>query len=320
MKKIFKTAIVVSENFPEDIKVEVIDISEEDSSREITRIDSSAVLFDKSIRYPEGFPNLKQNIDGNILDKSSFARLSPYENSDQYLVDVVVNAFFSLLPSIAERKGLSLLCFDTYFFEKILRKNIISKSFFNFAKKQNIERKNIWLIPINHINIEHWSLMLVVRKKKAIVYFDSLHFNPSVLIINAICEFIQRTLDEKWTNWHLYSPKDIPNQGTSGNCGVHVISWALHVATCCDYKFIEEDMNTARRSIAVILNNAQSIMNKNCSCKHEVKKEKVEKRTKTEDVKVDASIPYLQPSIKVPFGFDSTFQFCKKLADLERDS
>ena len=49
------------------------------------------ILFDRKLEYPPGF---------------------------QYLNDNIVNAFFSLLPTIANQKEFDILTFDTHFIKK----------------------------------------------------------------------------------------------------------------------------------------------------------------------------------------------------------
>ena len=123
--------------------------------------ESSTILFKKNTFYPDGFPKLTKLFDEITLDETCFARLFPYKSTEQYLSDPIINAFFTILPKSAEKKGLTLVPFDSYFYEKILEEKFISKSFFNYAKKQNVNRKNLWLIPINIRNMNHWSLLLV---------------------------------------------------------------------------------------------------------------------------------------------------------------
>lgn len=66
------------------------------------------VLFNKNMTYPQGFPNIKKDINGFVIEPQSFKTLMPFKSNDEYLDDNVINAFFSFLPNIAKKK-ISLL-------------------------------------------------------------------------------------------------------------------------------------------------------------------------------------------------------------------
>ena len=105
------------------------------------QLKSSVVIFFETTSYPENFPNLHKNIYVNKVDEKSFARLEPYNALEQYLNDIIIKAILSLLPSIAKVKGMTLINFDTFFYDKILEKGIISRYFFNYAKKHALDKK-----------------------------------------------------------------------------------------------------------------------------------------------------------------------------------
>ncbi|KYQ58853.1 hypothetical protein ALC60_02145 [Trachymyrmex zeteki] len=83
--------------------------------------------------------------------------------------------------------------------------------------------KDVWLIPINYCS--HWTLLMVLPKKKIMIYFDSL----------------------------LGNPNNDGNINAGGKCGVHICSWAYVIATGRMEHFQEKDMNNARKGIATYL-------------------------------------------------------------------
>lgn len=163
------------------------------------------------------------------------------------------------------------MCFDTLFFESILLNNAISEGFLKWAELHSIFESNVWLVPINHAN--HWTLLVVIVNAKSMIYLDSGH-DPSQTkkmtdkalksfikkkcgqFINGICSFmINEQNDIVWEEWSLFV---IPSQrteerGLGGNCGVHMCSWALCIATCSGVKFDESAMDIARMGIANML-------------------------------------------------------------------
>lgn len=139
------------------------------------------VLFDKEMTYPQGFPDIKKVINGFVIEPQSFRTLMPFQSNDEYLDDNVINAFFSFLPGIAERKKFSLLCFDTYICESILRQGFVSDGFHKWASTIAMVKYPVWLIPIHYAN--HWTLLMIVHPRKIIVLYDSLHRNPNEKIV-----------------------------------------------------------------------------------------------------------------------------------------
>lgn len=224
-------------------------------------LEDANVLFTKNANYPIGFPNWSNTINGYYISKIGFNTLFPYNNIDQWLDDSVINSFFSLLPDISKKKlRMSLLCFDTYFYDKIFTDRSISEGFIKWAFKEKVMKKNVWLIPIN-VSL-HWVLLVVIIDQCALIYFDSLLNDPKDNIIDAICTFIQNEngSDINWENWTLYVPKDIPSQiltsrenPVGGNCGVHVCVRGLILATNSHLNYTEAEMDLARIAIANIL-------------------------------------------------------------------
>ena len=124
-----------------------------------------------NFNYANDYPNLCNNCNGYIIDQISFLTLMPYGDGLQYLDDGIINGLFSLLPDIAMKKKMELVCFDTQFYDKIIRNGEISKDFEKWAKIKSIIEKNILLIPINYITPKHWTLLVIIFSENAMVFF-----------------------------------------------------------------------------------------------------------------------------------------------------
>lgn len=213
---------------------------------------------------------------------------------------------------------MSIVCFDTLFYDKILTHNSISDGFQKWAKAQTITSKNMWLVPINYISPRHWVLLLVIQSERTMVLFDSLHGIPPQMIVNAMCNFIEIESKRKisWSEWTLYAPTDIPGQiGRDGvfrgNCGVHVCCWALTIATCSNISFTEDDMSSARIALANILHHSKTDLNR---MRLTNKKRKLLCLDAQQTEKSTAITASTEESIMVkrepPMNFDTTVEFC----------
>lgn len=152
--------------------------------------------------------------------------------------------------------------------------------------------------------------MVVVCEHKFMVSFDSLHNEPDLIFIDAVCTLIhQDNSNEDWSQWTEYALTDIPKQvlngQVSGNCGVHICFWAMTVATGFSRCFSEEDMDQARKSISNIFykvknrkKNAYSRVNKSL------------KNLGNLQVKRNHDFVSTQ---NVPLGFKSTLEFCSSI-------
>lgn len=273
------------------------------------------VLFDKEMTYPQGFPDIKKVINGFVIEPQSFRTLMPFQSNDEYLDDNVINAFFSFLPGIAERKKFSFLCFDTYICESILRQGFVSDGFHKWASTIAMVKYPVWLIPIHYAN--HWTLLMIVHPRKIIVLYDSLHGNHNEKIVGEICHFIEEHINiNSWDEWTLHTPKDVPiqkmNDNVGGNCGVHICTWGYIIASGSYTPFCEEDMSAARKGIANYLVNGVS--NKRIE-KQIIKYRNVvlsnnEKRLNTS---TKFNWKELKKSENPPFHFIDMFQFTSSL-------
>lgn len=207
--------VQLTHNINNAINEDVTISTTKESYDKYTKINDTNILFQLDSYYPSDFPNLYKKINGFIIDKNGFSTLSPYQNPNQYLDDSIMNSFFSLLPQVAQSKNMLLICyvicFDTLFYDKIIRNKTISEGFLKWAKNNLFLKKNIWFLPINYRN--HWTLLTVLLNEKSIIYFDSLHGDPASIIIDALCTFLQNEVGEDiaWNEWNLYIPKDIPS-------------------------------------------------------------------------------------------------------------
>ncbi|KYM99387.1 Sentrin-specific protease 1 [Cyphomyrmex costatus] len=176
----------------------------------------------------------------------------PFQSAEQFLDDVIINEFFTLLPGIAKSIKFSLLCFDTHFCESLLTRGFVSIGYKKWATRNTVWDYPVWLIPVNFA--VHWTILIVIHSRQSIVYLDSLHGNPNEKILNGICNFIQENISMSlWDEWTLYTPRDIPSQiinnDVGGNCEMHVCTWAYIIASGSYTKFSEDDMSAARKGI-----------------------------------------------------------------------
>jgi len=95
------------------------------NGRPVTEI-AADVLLNTKLTYPDGFLDLRKNINGYIIEAENFRTLMSFQSAEQYLDDIIINAFFNLLFRIAKSKNFSLLCFDTHFCESILTRGFVS--------------------------------------------------------------------------------------------------------------------------------------------------------------------------------------------------
>jgi len=123
------------------------------------------------------------------------------------LDDIIINAFFTLLPGIA--KDIKLLCFDTHFCESILTRESVSMRYNKWVIRNAVWNYPVWLIPVNFA--VHWTLLVVVHSRHSIVYLD-LHGNPEEKILNGICNFMQQLYG---MNGHYTS--HVPSQIVNNN-------------------------------------------------------------------------------------------------------
>lgn len=277
------------------------------------------VLFNTEIKYPLNFPNLTiDEFGGFVLTAADFETLMPYKSMKQYLNDNIVNAFFSLLPLIAQKKEFDLLTFDTHFIEKIKDNGEASFGFKKWATLNAAWDHGLWLIPINDNNV-HWTMLVILLKRKIIVHLDSLHQSPDETVLNGILNFIQSGSNSeiKWDEWKLFVPKDNPSQVSGlrvgGNCGIHVCVWAYIISSGSNYKFSEKEMNTARIGISNFLTKMKmtnELSQKTIKSRNHMLTAKCPKRPKYEYKRV---VEELQITSENILGFESIFDLCASL-------
>uniref|UniRef100_A0ABD2XTU8 Ubiquitin-like protease family profile domain-containing protein n=1 Tax=Trichogramma kaykai TaxID=54128 RepID=A0ABD2XTU8_9HYME len=252
-----------SETVPGTVEIDSFDAS----NSNIESLRANYVIFNKNIPYPRGFPAISNNFNGLALQESDFKTLAPYKNRDQYLNDNIINGFLSKMNSVAQKNGISLVAFDTFLVNSMIRN---SSGFLKWAMKNNVLSKNVCLFPIH--SDEHWTLIVSVKSKKCLVYLDSLHHissgirQPPDTVLNGVCSLLHISKEQKWK---LYIPKDIPIQGkeatnnqpavAGGNCGVHLCAWAYKVASASLDTFNDWILeNYTRKCIAKFLYEAKS--------------------------------------------------------------
>ena len=139
----------------------------------------------------------------------------------------------------------------------------LSRGFRKWVAINKICDYDFWLMPV-HLS-GHWVLTIVDFKRKFIIYFDTMHCEPPKNLVQKVISFIdayvfeQKKLHIDWQKWTLHAPIDTPNQceGSSGrgNCGVHVCMWGYIFTNKVNIRFLEKEMDLARKGIANIIKN-----------------------------------------------------------------
>lgn len=137
--------------------------------------------------------------------------------------------------------------------------------------------------------------------------------NPPESWTSSVCSLIEHVFPNKktelsiWSQWTLFTPKDIPRQGnvlgTKNNCGGHVCTWIYVLYSGENINFDESHMNEIRAWImSTILGATKLDTRNNQKCNAETQK---------------GLRPVLINNIKKtnnhPPGFGSTMQYCLTL-------
>ena len=121
-----------------------------------------------------------------------------------------------------------------------------------------------WLVPC-HVNGNHWALFALNKKKKTIVYLDSLGpqcpnmFRTDVMrkshrLDVGVVQDLQTLLEAtgnvgRWIEWLLVVPESIKRQVGGSDCGVHVCLYATCAITGKNQDFSPAMMSSHRRNI-----------------------------------------------------------------------
>ncbi|XP_066589312.1 sentrin-specific protease 5-like [Prorops nasuta] len=206
------------------------------------------------------YPNCDYKIDLNIcnitIDKNSIATLKPNCAIEDNIIDAFINAI------IIEANNKYVLCFDSHFSQWILNPTTIRCGFVKWAASVKAWTFNIWLIPI--FQNSHWTLIIIDFINKYYVYIDSMHGNPPSNLIKNCSSFIEKLFKRKdipfhWNTWTLCIPKDILHQGSTLNCGVHLMLWAYILLKEKELEFLNSDMDFIRKWIYFKLVNANGL-------------------------------------------------------------
>ncbi|CAI5799275.1 sentrin-specific protease 1 [Podarcis lilfordi] len=115
-------------------------------------------------------------------------------------------------------------------------------------------KKDVLIIPVNDREV-HWILIVIIFKRKTMLYLDSKHgLNHSV--IDAITSFLTclYEMDSKYpysfADWSCFAPTDIPRQGNSSDYGPFTCTIAHLIASAAQLQFIQKNMAAIRPWIA----------------------------------------------------------------------
>lgn len=200
--------------------------------------------------YPPNYPNIRRSFDGLNIDDIVMSSLNP----NVYVEDNVMNAFFKMVMD----RDPSVLAFDTFFSEDIIRNGELSTGFHHFASKIDYTAYKILLMPTHLIFSNHWVMSGIIPSLRMFIYLCSGHSMPSPSLIDKLCGFYElyvtpkrKTLvnRENWSEWTLYVPRDIPPQ-YGVDCGVHVMTWGNIICNGRNLAYTDDDMIHARKSVA----------------------------------------------------------------------
>lgn len=271
-------------------------------------------IFRADINYPSGFPNLKKsNIDGIIIDRASWATL----RANKCLNDIIINSFLIMMSKSADTTSqLKVVPFDSLMAECLLSDNGLSPGYCSKLASLNVMQADICLMPINTMDI-HWSLFIMVPKKKKFIYIDSLKWKMDEKLMPRFCGAIKSIVVKvlkipkpKWSEWTCIESIDHPSQidssNSSNNCGIHVCVWMYIICTGSCVSFHENQMNNVRKVIACVLD--KKIIPKKPAGIRNHNVPVVKKSSKTAEK--------LRYQSEPPEGYTSTLHYCSSLVSI----
>jgi hypothetical protein len=206
------------------------------------------IFFEKE--YPPMKENQERTLNNICINKADFQSLGP----NQELTDSVVYAFLKSRADIANKHKNNVFIFDPQITDQIFR----GKLYTAFALKYGVLQHSIWLWPMCINN--HWVMFVVILPKRNILCLDSLKSHaiygkqviPSILNFVKHCHKLMKIeIDIK--NWDCTFPVDIPHQGATLDCGVHLCVWAHIICTELCTTFDANNMPSARKYINKVL-------------------------------------------------------------------
>lgn len=150
---------------------------------------------------------------------------------EKYLSNFVIDEYLSLIKSECEKKGTTTV--ETLSWETF-EKGVGSVSAITFLKgKSSLLHQDAVLIPCNDSQSEHWTLLVVLPKKKLILYLDSLAADiikpladKSISKVALLIKELDNSVDiSKW-KFCVNTKDDVPQQSNSYDCGAFICLYA----------------------------------------------------------------------------------------------
>jgi sentrin-specific protease 1 len=170
-----------------------------------------------------------------------------------WLNDAVINFYFNLIAQRSQGKDSPCRahCMRTFFYPKLLDAGYSGVR--RWTKKVDIFKDfDIVLIPV-HLGV-HWTLAVVDLKRKQVVYYDSLLGDNRVCLTALLDWLVQEAKDKKGmqynvSDWKRLTPKDIPRQQNSSDCGVFTCMFARYYTKNEPFSFKQDDMPQIRKKM-----------------------------------------------------------------------
>jgi hypothetical protein len=181
-------------------------------------------------------------------------------NDGKKLNDEVINGYFKYgLQKMYEH----VYVYPTFFFLKLQKEGFDGVK--KWLKNVNLFVYEIILIPINLLEINHWSLLSINLKKKEINYYDSCGFDYD--FFNLIKGYLDKLSGNNFDierPWIYNIVKEIPQQTNSIDCGVFICIYSLCIASRQEsFEFDQSDITFFRKIIKLQLSDIQDPMKKN---------------------------------------------------------
>ncbi|KAK3740849.1 hypothetical protein QZH41_008815, partial [Actinostola sp. cb2023] len=180
-------------------------------------------LLDGSVRFKGS----------SVLDEKDLQGLHGCKprDEDKYLTNFVIEAYFDIITSTGSSKGVQAESLGWEAFEKGPAGRMSTQDL--LKGKAPLMEQDVVLVPCNPGQSKHWFLLVVLPKEKEILVLDSLagsFTKPSAE--NAIqkmwklLEDVDSSLDKKQWRFYTNTPKDIPQQLNSFDCGLFICLYA----------------------------------------------------------------------------------------------
>lgn len=176
------------------------------------------------------------------------------DNSHLYLNDDVINKYMDL---INERSPDTVYAFNTFFYLALSDKGY--SHIRRWTKKIDIFSKKKIFIPIHIEEENHWCLVCIDFREKAIKYYDSLG-GRNFKCLKLILKYLMYEHNDKKNKdfmpggWALMNMKTCPKQLNDWDCGVFVCMFAEHLARDVPLNFSQKDMFKFRKQIESEIN------------------------------------------------------------------